>query len=402
MKESACDDSPAAKKPCVATAGSDDGNPGTSAAELAAPAPLASNASAPQQGQNMSAQPVTNPQAQVNQPLSMPASPSPKPAMAPPMASPPTLPVRTTRAVPVSAVEQPPPPRPLRHPCLAAAGPASLPRRRWAVVTLLLPEAGVDANRADILVPRRSYARLLFSWPSADVAVAFRCLFPLSLRLASARTVLLKAYDDPHPEFTASKANGTTTLSVRNVPISYDPDDIKEFLLDATTEDGLPWLENLHHFHRVSDPFEVTIMDGIPIPCPDDPNFKRILASIPLEEGGLPMLLNFSSHPCTFCASNLQDADRQILGAHAVPVSFCNDPGLLFIGLDSLVEPYTCVLCDFCCGKALDSAMSHMASGPHAAQLRTTSHLPPAKEKYSTWRALTLLEQPCIAAFLHA
>ncbi|CAI5935439.1 unnamed protein product [Closterium sp. NIES-65] len=335
-------------------------------------------------------------------------------------------------------------------------------------------------------VPRRSYARLLFSWPSADVAVAFRCLFPLSLRLASARTVLLKAYDDPHPEFTASKANGTTTLSVRNVPISYDPDDIKEFLLDATTEDGLPWLENLHHFHRVSDPFEVTIMDGIPIPCPDDPNFKRILASIPLEEGGLPMLLNFSSHPCTFCASNLQDADLhanesllplsyealdslpvlsppichtskilpafpappccyssapcrfhpssrtplsivlcpaflaapgfrdfpatflyqpmagQILGAHAVPVSFCNDPGLLFIGLDSLVEPYTCVLCDFCCGKALDSAMSHMASGPHAAQLRTTSHLPPAKEKYSTWRALTLLEQPCIAAFLHA
>ncbi|CAI5516073.1 unnamed protein product [Closterium sp. Naga37s-1] len=391
------DDSPAAKKPCVATDGSDDGNPGTSAGVLATP-PNARTASAPQQGQNMLVQSVLNPRAQVNQPPPVP-TPSPEPAMAPPTSPPPTQPVHVNGAVPVSAAAEPPPPRPLRRPRLAVAGSVSLPRRRRAVVTLLLPEAGADANRADILVR-----------PPPGTHVPER----------------------NHSSLRGYVINGATTLSVRNVPIGYDPDDIKEFLLNATTEDGLPWLEDLQHFHRVSDPFEgvaFTIMDGLPIPCPDDHTFKRIPASIPLEEGGLPMLLNFSSHTCSFCASNHRDADHesfaarrrqrlpnkhtisvgqlqqtngQILGAHAVPVSFRNDPGLLFIGLDSLVETWTCVLCDFRCGKALDSAMSHMASGQHATQLRATSHLPPAKEKYSTWRALTLLEEPRIATFMRA
>ncbi|CAI5477256.1 unnamed protein product [Closterium sp. Yama58-4] len=189
----------------------------------------------------MLAQSALNPGAQVNQPPSVPAAPSPEPATASPSAPPPTQPVPVTGAAPVPGADQPPPPRPLRRPRLAVAGSATLPRLRRAVVTLLLPEAGADANRADISVrlsallrghmfpngtippyeatpgealrvPRRSYAWLLFSWPSADDAAAFRRLFPLSLRLASSRTVLLKAYDDPHPEFTASKTNGVYTL----------------------------------------------------------------------------------------------------------------------------------------------------------------------------------------------
>ncbi|CAI5952484.1 unnamed protein product [Closterium sp. NIES-65] len=411
------DDSHAAKKPCVATDGFDDGNPGTSAGVLATP-PNARTASAPQQGPNMLAQSVPNPRAQVNQPP--PGAGSPEPAMAPPTAPPPTQPVHVNGAVSVSAEAQPPPPRPLHRPRLAVAGSVSLPCRRRAVVTLLLPEAGADANRADILV-RLSALLRGHMFPNGTIP-------PYEATPSEA----LRAYDDPHPEFTASKTNGATTPSVRNVPIGYDQEDIKEFLLNAMTKDDLPWLEDLQHFHRISDPFEgvaFTIMDGLPIPCPDDPTFKRIPASIPLEEGGLPMLLNFSSHTCSFCASNhwdvdhesfaarrrqrlpnkhtitvgqLQQSNGQILGAHAVPVLFRNDPGLLFIGLDSLVETWTYVLCDFRCGKALDSAMSHMASGQHAAQLRATSHPPPAKEKYSTWRALTLLEEPRIATFVRA
>ncbi|CAI5479235.1 unnamed protein product [Closterium sp. Yama58-4] len=352
------------------------------------------------------------------------------------------------------------PPRALRRPRLAQAGPALLPRRRRVVVTLLLPEAGADANRADILlrlgamlkghmfssgtipsydatsgevlrVPRRSYARLLFSWPSADDAVSFRNLFPLTLKLANSRSVLLKVYEDPNAGFTAAKAAGATTLSIR-VPTGYEPEDIKSYILAATTDDGLPWLNDLQHLHRVEDPYEgvvYTILDGIPIPSADDPNFQRIPAAILLEEGGPPMLLNFSSHVCRFCANNHRDADHasfaarrrqrinnrhvisvaqlqqtngQILGSHAAPTAVRNDPGLLLIGLDSEVETWTCVLCEFQCGHALDSAMAHIASPTHSARLRATAHLPAAKDKYSTWRAMTLLETPRIAEFLRA
>ncbi|CAI5474420.1 unnamed protein product [Closterium sp. Yama58-4] len=345
------------------------------------------------------------------------------------------------------------PPRALRRPRLAQAGPALLPRRRRVVVTLLLPEAGADANRVDILlrlgamlkghmfssgtipsydatsgevlrVPRRSYARLLFSWPSADDAVSFRNLFPLTLKLANSRSVLLKVYEDPNAGFTAAKAAGATTLSIRNVPTGYEPEDIKSYTLAATTDDGLPWLNDLQHLHRVKDPYEgvvYTILDGIPIPSADDPNFQRIPAAIFLEEGGPPMLLNFSSHVCLFCANNHRDADHasfaahrrqritnrhvisvaqlqqtngQILGSHAAPTAIRNDPGLLLIGLDSEMETWTCVLCEFQCGHALDSAMAHIASPTHSARLRATAHLPAAKDKYSTWRAMTLLETP--------
>ncbi|CAI5469343.1 unnamed protein product [Closterium sp. Yama58-4] len=345
------------------------------------------------------------------------------------------------------------PPRPLRRPRLVQAGPALLPRRRRVVDSLLLPEAGAEAIRADILlrlgamlkghmfasgtipsydatsgeplrVPRRSYARLLFSWPSADDAVSFRNLFPLTLRLANSRSVLLEVFEDPDPEFTAAKAAGATTLSIRNVPTDYEPEDNKAYLLAATTDDGLPWLSDLQHLHQVKDPNEgvaFTILDGIPIPSADDPHFQCIPAAISLNDGGPPMLLNFSSHACRYCAKNHRDADHasfaarrrqrlnnravisvaqlqqtngQILGTQSAPTAVRNDPGLLLIGLDSEVEPWTCVLCDFQCGHALGSAMAHIASPTHSARLRATSHLPAAKDKYNTWHAMTLLENP--------
>ncbi|CAI5522806.1 unnamed protein product [Closterium sp. Naga37s-1] len=90
----------------------------------------------------------------------------------------------------------------------------------------------------------------------------------------------------------------------------------------------------------------------------------------------------------------------QILGARPDPDAFRKDPGFLFIGLDTDVEPWTCVLCNFTCGPALDSAMAHMASEAHTSNLRAAAKGPAAKEKYSNWRALTFLTTPQIASFL--
>ncbi|CAI5465918.1 unnamed protein product [Closterium sp. Yama58-4] len=98
--------------------------------------------------------------------------------------------------------------------------------------------------------------------------------------------------------------------------------------------------------------------------------------------------------------AQLQQTNGQILGARPAPDAFRKDPGLLYIGLDVEVEPWTCVLCNFACGPALDSAMAHMASEAHTANLRASAKGPAAKIKYSNWRALTFVAIPQIAAFL--
>ncbi|CAI5969390.1 unnamed protein product [Closterium sp. NIES-64] len=90
----------------------------------------------------------------------------------------------------------------------------------------------------------------------------------------------------------------------------------------------------------------------------------------------------------------------QILGARPAPDAFRKDPGFLFIGLDTDIEPWTCVLCNFTCGPALESAMAHMDSEAHTSNLHAAAKGPAAKEKYSIWRALTFLATPQIASFL--
>ncbi|CAI5982312.1 unnamed protein product, partial [Closterium sp. NIES-64] len=81
----------------------------------------------------------------------------------------------------------------------------------------------------------------------------------------------------------------------------------------------------------------------------------------------------------------------QMLGARSAPTAFRKDPGLLFIGIDEYVEPWICALCNFVSGPALDSAMAHLASKPHATNLRAAAKGPAVKEKYSNWRALTVI-----------
>ncbi|CAI5521730.1 unnamed protein product [Closterium sp. Naga37s-1] len=233
----------------------------------------------------------------------------------------------------------PAPTRNLRRP---RPGPV-MPRRRLAVVSLLMPEAGADAIRADLIaritamlkphffrrgsvpefevatgkalrVPRRAYARLCFSWPTEEEAEDFKRLLPRSISLNSSRSVLLKVFEDRNPGFTAAKAGGAATLSLRNIPPGYTPEDVRDFLLNGADPSEPGWLADLQFFHRTTDPYEevfLPVFTGIPLPLPDDPSFSRIPAVIPFEDGSPPALLNVSTHVCAFCGNKHRDSDHE-------------------------------------------------------------------------------------------
>ncbi|CAI5460317.1 unnamed protein product [Closterium sp. Yama58-4] len=432
-----------------------------------------------------------------------------------------------------------------------------MPPRRLAVVEILFPEAGAEAIRADLItrisrhlqpfhfrnnvvpefqpsvgevlrIPRRAYARLCFSWPSQDDADDFKSLFPLTFHLPNSRSVVLKVHVDRYPRFTSAKAGGAATLTLRNVPPGYAPEDLRTFLMHQDVAGEPSWLADLQFFHQIKDPYEdmyLPIFTGIPLPPQDDPDFLRIPAVLNFEFDSPPALLNISSHVCTFCGNNHRDADheifptkrrqrltnrqqlsvaqlqqannaphvlptlylasvpaqadlllasgmrlrpspfpqpaapislsltpsyalphpqalphepalhlqfspaphlgpsltapppplsagipsmgrfsaptsRQALGSRAAPAAFRNDPGMLYIGLDADVEPWTCALCNLTCGAALDSAMAHIASEPYVAKKLSAAHLPAAKEKYTGWKAMTFVALPQIADFL--
>ncbi|CAI5503453.1 unnamed protein product [Closterium sp. Naga37s-1] len=239
------------------------------------------------------------------------------------------------------------PPRNLRRARTSAATPMLLPLRRRVVVTLLLPEAVLESHRTEILaeinaqlcgfmfdsgiippfehtvgdslrVARHVYGRLLFSWPSQEDAAVFRKLFPLMLKISNSRPVMLKVFVDWYEAFTAAKAAGAPTLSIRNVPLEIDPEEIRAFLLGSTEEDGSHWLADLTDFHRASDPYENTFfthLAGLPVATPDDPNFERIPSEFLLEENKPTMLLNFSCHVCTLCGNNHRAPDHETFAA---------------------------------------------------------------------------------------
>ncbi|CAI5935853.1 unnamed protein product [Closterium sp. NIES-65] len=419
---------------------------------------------------------------------------------------------------------------------------------------------------------RRVYGCLLFSWPSQEDAAAFRKLFPLTLKVSNSRPLLLKVFEDRFAAFTAAKAAGAPTLSIRNVPLDFDPEDIRAYLLGSTEPDGSHWLADLTDFHRASDPYEdtyITHLAGLPVATPDDPDFERILSrnpnggeqtshaaqlfqprvrtlpltplyslaapppafltaagrprtltptpllhsapayplprsqhtlpdlspppvsspadplhshelpppaqppptpasphSLPVQPHPLgpiphlapglwpfaphcthptplltphscppppttsptgtlrclfplslsalsppssPTALSFPCplygwaffHPCSLPScpppfSNALPHASNILGNHAAPTTFRNDPGLLYVGLDDKVETWTCALCDFTCGAALDSAMVHIQSAMHTSRVKAMAHRPAAKEAFGPWSA----QKPSVATFL--
>ncbi|CAI6011732.1 unnamed protein product [Closterium sp. NIES-65] len=337
-------DLPAAKKPCMVPDASPAPNPSPSTSSGSAPA-LSALSPAP-----LTVAALTAP--------SLGLAPSLAATAAPPNGQP----TRATAyafvasgsnlapTLPASLFASPTPggaPRNLRRARTNAAAPMLFPLRRRAVINVLLPEAGLEPHRSEIFaginaqlcgfmfssgiipsfeqtvgdpyrVARRVYGRLLFSWPSQEDAAAFRKLFPLTLKVSNSRPLLLKVFEDRFAAFTAAKAAGAPTLSIRNVPLDFDPEDIRSYLLGSTDSDGAHWLADLADFHRVSDPYEDTYfthLAGLPIATPDDPNFERIPSEIPLEENKPPMVLNFSSHVCALCANNHRASDHEAFAA---------------------------------------------------------------------------------------
>ncbi|CAI5479029.1 unnamed protein product [Closterium sp. Yama58-4] len=336
-----------------------------------------------------------------------------------------------------------PPPPTLPPPTLMASS--------CSVVTLLFPEAGADKIRATLLskilaklkpslfscgfVPDarpangetmrfagRSYATICVSWPTEQSAREFLPIFNNPIELGPGRSISVKPYTDPQPEFTAAKANGSPVLSLCRVPARFEESNLLAYLVPR-------WLAGINSFHRMQDPYDgvfLNIFTRIPIPLTADPDICTIPALIPIGGNEPEILVKVSTHACSICASNhrmedhaifsckrkgrlsnkahltvaqLQQANGSVLGARTAPNAFRADPGLLFIGTDLDVEPWTCVACNFECGPAIDSALQHMESPQHRAQLLANAHKA-AKEKYLTWSYSAFMKEGGFDEFL--
>ncbi|CAI5478225.1 unnamed protein product [Closterium sp. Yama58-4] len=133
------------------------------------------------------------------------------------------------------------------------------------------------ATGEPLLLPRRTYFRHIYSWTSAADARIFRGLFavPFLVRLNNSRPI--------------------------------EPEELRASLLSGKTDDDLPWLADLLHFHRLKDPYDGSAysqMLGLPVAAEGDPSFNRISAILWIPDQEEPAFLNISCHACTLCSSN--------------------------------------------------------------------------------------------------
>ncbi|CAI5462757.1 unnamed protein product [Closterium sp. Yama58-4] len=362
-----------------------------------------------------------------------------------------------TNATVTSLVETPPEPELPRSSRQPVPAPPMLPppvlmTSSRFVVTLLFPGAGADAIRATLIanilsklkpslfacgyVPDarptngetmrlagRSYATICVSWPTQQSADEFLAIFNHPIGLSPGRSISVKPYTDPFPEFTKAKAEGAPVLSLRRVPARFEEANLLAYLVPA-------WLAGIESFHRMKDPYEgvfLPIFTGIPTPLPTDPDFRTIPARIRVGGPDPDILVNISTHVCSICVSNhrvedhaifpckrngrignksqltvaqLQKANGGLLGARPASNAFRADPGLLFICTDLDVEPWTYVACNFECGPALDSALLHMESAEHRAQLLANTSNKAPKEPFLSWSYEAFLKNGGFEAFL--
>ncbi|CAI5512378.1 unnamed protein product [Closterium sp. Naga37s-1] len=165
------------------------------------------------------------------------------------------------------------------------------------------------ASGEPLRLPRRSYFRHIYSWASAADARTFRGLFanPFLVRIHNSRPIEVKIHIDPYPVFTAAKARSDTHVVIRNVPLGVQAANLRQSLLNGKTEDNLPWLADLLHFHRLKDPYDGSAysqMLGLPVAAEGDPTFQRISAILWIPDQVEPAFLNITSHSCSLCSSN--------------------------------------------------------------------------------------------------
>ncbi|CAI5963659.1 unnamed protein product [Closterium sp. NIES-65] len=305
-----------------------------------------------------------------------------------------------------------------------------------------------ETSSGDLLkLPRASYGRQLYAWPTAADARVFRDSFPMRVRLADGQFVELRVFQETSPGFASAKAQGATTILVRNLPDNCDIARVRAKLLSGRTG-GHKWLATLEHFHRVKNPFtgfDLPQFAGIVTPVTGDPDFAFLppvlLPPNPLL--GDPMYVHLSCHTCAICASNHRTNDHEVtplvsgsllfcmvcslppsplyvpsgsawldgrlswalgpgqnLGQTPAIMAFRADPGLLLIGMEYAVEPWTCSLCDFVCGPALDSALDHLRSAEHVSKLNSPEGVVVPRLAQGNQKAARLVQHPTVAAFL--
>ncbi|CAI6011458.1 unnamed protein product [Closterium sp. NIES-65] len=355
-----------------------------------------------------------------------------------------------------------------------------------------------ETSAGDLLkLPRASYGRQLYAWPTAADARVFRDSFPMRVRLADGQHVELRVFHETSPGFASAKAQGATTILVRNLPDNCDIARVRDKLLSGRSG-GHKWLATLEHFHRVKNPFtgfDWPQFAGIVTPVTGDPDFAFLppvlLPPNPLL--GDPMYVHLSCHTCAICASNHRTIDHEVFAvyragkapnpsqltvlqlqqhngtASLAPVFFSlccapllpfplfclrmlrlwsfarpsialsalcplplfmhlpallgwmavypgrwapnlgqtpaimavrADPGLLLIGMEYAVEPWTCSLCDFVCGPALDSALDHLRSAEHVSKLNSPEGVVVPRLAQGNQKAARLVQHPTVAAFL--
>ncbi|CAI5953881.1 unnamed protein product [Closterium sp. NIES-64] len=289
-----------------------------------------------------------------------------------------------------------------------------------------------ETSAGDLLnLPRASYGRQLYAWPTAADARVFRDSFPMRVRLADGQHVELRVFHETSPGFASAKAQGATTILVRNLPDNCDIARVRDKLLSGRSG-GHKWLATLEHFHRVKNPFtgfDLPQFAGIVTPVTGDPDFAFLppvlLPPNPLL--GDPMYVHLSCHTCAICASNhrtidhevfavyragkapnpsqltvlqLQQHNGQNLGQTPAIMAVRADPGLLLIGMEYAVEPWTCSLYDFVCGPALDSALDHLRSAEHVSKLNSPEGVVVPRLAQGNQKAARLVQHPTVAAFL--
>ncbi|CAI5946846.1 unnamed protein product [Closterium sp. NIES-64] len=250
---------PAAKKQCGEGTSSGSAGPSTSTA--------APPASQPMRRSNSSGSSATT------------APSSPRPAVPPrPRSAPPSRPQPPVQEAAV-AVMFPKCSEEVRESILARIA-AALPGP--AAFNGAVPQFDA-ASGEPLRLPCKMYFCHIYSWPSDVDARTFRELFanPFLVRIHNSRPIEVKIHTDPYPDFSAAKARGDTHVVVRNVPLGIKAENLHESLLTGKTEDGLPWLADLLHFHRLKDSYDGSAysqMLGLPIAAEGDLSFERISA----------------------------------------------------------------------------------------------------------------------------
>ncbi|CAI5458598.1 unnamed protein product [Closterium sp. Yama58-4] len=218
---------------------------------------------------------------------------------------------------------------------------------------------------------KKIYARQILQFPNKEAAEDFAARPSIFFSAAHGPDVELKVYVDPAPDFTAAKARGETSIPMLGdaafsvtPPVIWIPDVREPVLVNLSCHSCGICSSN----HRTGDHHVF-------------PTTRR----------------NKINNPYSISVAQLQNVNAKALGHSPAANQVKQDPALLFIGLDSDVEVWTCCACDFVCGWTIDTAIAHGNSSQHLHRLRTASPL--LKDEFGDMKVQQFLKNDKLVQF---